>query len=335
MATFQKRGKSWRAIVTRKGVRKSASFTTKAEAQAWATKAEAEIFAGARGEVSDRPFRDLLDRYAREVSPTKRGVRWEQIRLAKLSRDRIADVPLPRLSSESFADWRDRRLIEVSPASVIREWNLLSSACNIAVREWRWLQENPMKGVRRPKQPEARDRRIEEREIERLLWALGYDHASPPVTVSSRVGAAMLFAIESALRAGEICALRWGDVFLEERYLKVRGGEGGCKTAAAKRDVPLSSESLRIIGRLGQSREEGDDRVFRLSTSQIDALFRKAKASAMIEGLHFHDTRHESITRLAKKLDVLELARMVGHRDLKMLMVYYNETAANLAKKLI
>ena len=66
----------------------------------------------------------------------------------------------------------------------------------------------------------------------------------------------------------------------------------------------------------------------------LDALFRKARDRAMIEGLTFHDSRHEAITRLAGRLDVLELARMVGHRDLRMLMVYYNKTAAELADKL-
>jgi len=74
--------------------------------------------------------------------------------------------------------------------------------------------------------------------------------------------------------------------------------------------------------------------VFDVTKESLDALFRKAKRKALIEDLTFHDTRHEAITRLAKKLNVLELARMVGHRDLKMLMIYYNETAENLAKKL-
>ena len=50
--------------------------------------------------------------------------------------------------------------------------------------------------------------------------------------------------------------------------------------------------------------------------------------------MHFHDTRHEAITRLAKRLDVLELARVVGHRDPRSLTIYYNETAEQLAKKL-
>lgn len=335
MATFQKRGKSWRVFVYRQGIRKSASFSTKAEAQAWATKTEAEFLAESRGEIPDKSFGDLLDRYAREVSPTKRGVRWEQIRLASVCEDPLAHVRLPQLASRHFADWRDRRLAKVSAATVLREWNLLSNACTVAVREWHWLKENPLRDVRRPKQIPPRDRRISEQELERLLWALGYDHETMPMTISARVGAAMLFAIETAMRAGEICALQWNDVFLEASYLKIRGtGNGGGKTLAAKRDVPLTPEALRIIKQLQSTKGEDNESVFQLSTSQIDALFRKAKKNAMIEDLHFHDTRHEAITRLAAKLDVLELARMVGHRDLRMLMVYYNETASNLAAKL-
>lgn len=81
------------------------------------------------------------------------------------------------------------------------------------------------------------------------------------------------------------------------------------------------------------AREPGES-LFALSASSLDANFRKIKKAACIDALTFHDTRHEAITRLAKKLDVLELARMVGHRDLRMLMIYYNETAANLAVKL-
>ena len=66
----------------------------------------------------------------------------------------------------------------------------------------------------------------------------------------------------------------------------------------------------------------------------MDALFRKYRDKAGIDNLHFHDTRHEAVTRLAKKLDVLDLARMIGHRNLKTLMVYYNATAEELAQKL-
>lgn len=325
MATFEKRGKTWRVQVKRGKIRKSSSFITKAEAVAWAAMIEAEILAGKSGAVPNKLFRDLLDRYADEVSVSKRGEKWERLRLALIGRDEISAVRLPELNATHFAAWRDRRLRSVSAASVRREWNLISHACTVAAREWHWLTENPMKLVRRPAPAPGRDRLPSAGEIERLLFALGYDYADPPVTATARVGAAFLFAIETAMRAGEIAGLSWDRVFLDKRFLKTDG-----KTVAATRDVPLSAEAIRLLNQL--PRDGGS--VFRLTSANIDALFRKAKARALIVDLHFHDSRHEAITRLAKKLDVLELARMVGHRDLRQLMVYYNETAEALAKKL-
>ena len=73
---------------------------------------------------------------------------------------------------------------------------------------------------------------------------------------------------------------------------------------------------------------------FELRESQVDSLFRKARNTAGLSGFTFHDTRHLACTRLARKLGPMELARMMGHKDLKMVMRYYNETAAEIAKRL-
>lgn len=327
MASLQKRGKGWFAQVRRGGVSKSASFTTKAEAVAWAAQIEHGIMSGQRGEVPpDKTFGDLLNRYADEVSTTKRGERWERMRIGLTLRDDVAKVKLREFDARAVSAWRDRRLKQVSPASVQREWNLLSNACSIAIREWKWLKENPMREVRRPPPTEPRDRLATDNEIERLLFALGYDYDTKTETASARIGAAMLFAIETAMRAGEIAGLTWANIKLPQRFCKIEAG----KTSAARRDVPLSAEAIRIIEQMPMDA----DTVFNTTTAQIDALFRKAKARAMIEDLHFHDFRHLAITRLAGKLDVLALARMVGHRDLRQLQVYYNLSAEDMAGRL-
>lgn len=322
MASIRKRGTTYTAEVRRQGIYLSDTFTTKAAAQAWATKAEADILAGKRGQVGDKTFADLLDEYARRVSPTKKGGRWESIRIELFKRDQVASINLRDLTPAAFADWRDRRLQSVSAASVRREWVLMSHALNIAMKEWCWIHSNPMKDVRRPAPPEARDRRISQDEIDRLLHVLGNNKG----TSTWRVGQAFLFAVETALRAGEICALNWSDIHIDKRFCSIRSG----KTAAASRDVALSQSAIEIL--LGIGTTEGS--AFCLKTSQIDALFRKAKAKAAVDDLHFHDSRHEAITRLSRKLDVLALARMVGHRDLKMLQVYYNESAEDIAARL-
>lgn len=345
MATFRKRGATWRAEVNRAGVRESATFATKAAAQAWAAKVESEIMSGKHEPFADKTFGQLLEKYRDEVSAKKNGEHWERIRIDRLVYGRPDNAPpiapepfcairLADLDSPHFAEWRDRRLKQVTPASVRREWNLLSAAINVAINEWRWLPKNPMKSVKRPEGGPARDRRISDDEVERLLFALGYDPATTPETKTARVGAAFLFAIETAMRVGEIAALMWRDVSIESRVATVTAeAKGAGKTAAARRRVALSAEAVRILQQL-EPLKGGGQPVFGVPSNSIDALFRKCTARAMIEDLHFHDTRHEAITRLAKKLDVLDLARMVGHRDLRQLMVYYNADAADIAKRL-
>ncbi|MEF8708226.1 MAG: site-specific integrase [Candidatus Accumulibacter propinquus] len=312
-------------------VRDSATFDTRAEASAWSEKREQEIETGKVAVPLCLTFADLVRRYADSVSPTKPGERWEQVRIAALVRDDpLASVLLIDLDAKHTSAWRDRRLRTVAESTVRREWSLLSGACTVAINEWKWLERNPFAGVRRPRSAPHRDRRISADEIERLTWCLGYEREKPPATATSRAGAAFLWAIETAMRAGEICALQWDDLEIERRFARVRRG----KTEAAKRDVPLSSEALRIAGQLAGVR--AGPLVFQLRAASLDALFRKAKRRAWLADadLHFHDTRHEGITRLAAVLGVLELARAVGHRDLRMLQMYYNESAEDIAKKL-
>lgn len=329
MATYRKRvgktGTSWRVEVAMKGHRESATFPTKAQAQAWAAKLEAELDGMARGEIPDKTFGELLQRYADEVSPKKRGARWEIIRIGLLRRDAdVSDVKLARFGAPDVAAWRDRRLKQVSPDSVRREWALLSHACKIAVMEWRWLKVNPFSTVSRPAPPQPRSRRIASDEITRICDALGYDGKTPPGTSTARVGAAFCFAIETAMRAGEIAGLTWDRIGEKTAHLPMTKN-GNART------VPLSTEARRILALLTRDGES----VFQLRASQIDALFRKGKERALIEELHFHDSRREALSRLAKKVDVMTLAKISGHRDLRILLnVYYGTSMDDVADQL-
>lgn len=311
---------TWRAEVARKGVRRSATFPTKTAAKEWAARQEFLILEAMDAPPDHGAFADLLARYEREVSSGKRGGHWESIRIARLCKDKIAAVRLADLSAADFADWRDRRLREVAPASVTREMQLMSAALNVARREWGIIPANPISDVRRPSKPAPRDRLPTDEEIARMAHAAGSDlsHAT------ARAWHAFRFALETAMRAGEIVALTWDRVDLDARVAHLAMTKSG-----RARDVPLSSEAIRLLRELPMA-----DPVFGLESRQLDALFRKVRARAAIEGLTFHDSRHAAITRLAKKLDVLALARMVGHSDLRMLQVYYNESAAELAKRL-
>jgi hypothetical protein len=112
----------------------------------WAARQEAEIMAGVRGEVPNLTVKALLERYRKEVSPTKKGRAVGGVRLLGMERDRIAQVKLRQLDAPHVSDWQTRRLRDVSSASVRRERNLLTNVFNIAINEWRWLAKNPFKG---------------------------------------------------------------------------------------------------------------------------------------------------------------------------------------------
>jgi integrase len=340
VANYSKVKTGWRAQIAVQGVRESKTYSTKAEAVAWATARETEIRAGkATGIQTGKTIGDAFDRYEKEVSAGKRGYRFEALRLAAIGNWKLKDPPfrdmlfrevlLKDANSEILGKWRDHRLNtdKVSGSTVNRELNLLSNVFTVAAKEWKWIATSPTTDVRRPKESEPRDRLYTDDEIERICLALGFDldDEQPAETVSQRVAIAFLYAIETAMRAGEICGLLPHD--LVGRVATLTETKNG-----TKRKVPQSKRAMELLELLPAPVEGGT--IFSLTTKSLDTLFRKAKTRAGVDDATFHDSRHLAITRLAKKLHVLDLARMVGHRDLKQLQVYYNETAEEMAKLL-
>lgn len=338
MASIQPRGERFRAMIDLQGIRDSLTFDSRTEARNWATTREAEILAGVRGDIPDKLFGEALGRYALEISPTKEGERWERIRLAAVQREPIALVNLRELSSKHVAEWRDRRKAVVSGSSVRREWNLLGSVCSVAVAEWKWLKENPFSkeaGVSRPRAAAHRDELIDERDLAALRAAT----LRPPHV---RVLRAADFAVETAMRSGEIIYIGYypENVDTSRRVAHLPKTKNG-----SARDVPLSAEAVRLWQEAqGDQSVRGDStesaqNVWGLTDATRDAYWREVRTIAAVEypavaRLHFHDTRHTAITRLAKKLQVMDLARMTGHRNINELLTYYNESAESIALKL-
>lgn len=315
MAVPVKDGKVWRHRVMVSGKRVSGTFDTKAAALAW----EAEQrTARPGGNATTQTCKDAFERYERDVSKKKKGHRWEALRLAAFGRSDLGAVLVRDVDASHVATWRDHRLKTVKGATVNREMNLLSNVFTVARKEWKWITDSPTTDVKRPKDGKPRFRRVSDVEIETMCVALGWREAKP-VTQRQKVARAFLFAIETAMRAGEIAGL--GAASVTGRVARVLGTKNG-----EDRDVPLSARALELW--------DLDATGFNISASSIDANWRVVRERTTIKDLHFHDSRHEAITRLAKKLHVLDLARMTGHKDIRKLMVYYNLSAEDIAAKL-
>jgi len=300
-------------------------FLTKGHAVAWATEREVEIRANkSTGTAVKKSLHDALVQYKRDVTPTKKGKRWEELRIDKLIKElSFVGKLMGDVSVTDIADWRDTRLKLVKSSSVNREMNILSSVFTIAVREWRWCDHNPVRDAKRPKNPQHRDRLTTQHERQSMLDALGYVEGAAPVTVGQKVAYAYLIALETAMRAGEICSINKNTLYLGQKFARLIDTKNG-----ESRDVPLSSRAIELFKLVPDG--------VGITTAQIDAMWRKARGNTegKVVDLKFHDSRHQAITNLAKKLNVLELARMVGHKNPKTLLIYFNDTATTMADKL-
>ncbi len=327
MATIEKRGKYWRVRVRRAGYPpQSRTFDSKVQALIWARDVEGDMDRGIfvdRTEAEKNTLGDIIERYLREVTPTKRGAGPEAARLNALMRQPLALLKMSAMSGAHIASYRDARLKEVSPATVNKELNHLSHVIETARREWSiQLPENPIRLVRRPPQPRARDRRFREGEETRLLDACEESRKSF-LTPMVRL------AIETAMRQGEIVSLRWENIDLQKRTAHLPETKNG-----EVRSVPLSSKAVEVLEALSPSINGA---VFPgVTTEAVKRAFIRAGQRASLDDFHFHDLRHEATSRLVEKgvFDSLELMRITGHKDTRMLLRYTHLKASDLAKKL-
>lgn len=330
MASFDKLPSGqWRAQVARKGVRKSAAFPTKKLAQEWAAKTEADILTQHRGGTPRKTLREALERYALEVSPTKRRGAWEQTRLTLFARQferlGVLNRELIDITPEVLGKWRDRKSEsggKLSAETVRRDFTLLSAVFSTARKEWRWLAQNPVSDVRQPAPGTPRSRLPTMPEVLSICRGCGYRPGKPPQSKTEAVAHVFLVSMRTAMRSGEILSLTAKTINLERRTAVLERTKNG-----DRREVPLSSKAVRL---LRQMPAEG----WGVSSSTLDATWRKVCNRVGVEGLHLHDARAWALTQMARKVDVLTLARISGHRNVSQLSTYYRATAEQIAAML-
>jgi integrase len=330
MASIEKRGKCWRAKIRRTGFpSQSRSFDTKALAEIWVRSVESEMDRGIfidRTEAEKNLVGDLIGRYIREVTPTKRSNESERLRLLAMKKRPIAMIKLAALNGTHIAAYRDDRIKEVSGSTVNKELNLLAHIVETGRKEWGiHIPENPVRMVRRPKSAPARDRRLNGDEEKHLREAI--EHARNPYLLH-----VVELAIETTMRQSEIVYLEWKHIQLDKRVAHLPNTKNG-----DARDVPLSTKAVRTLKSLGPTPERRRGRVFPGLTSEaIKQAFARSCERAEILDFRFHDLRHEGTSRLFedKGLNIMEVASVTGHKTLQMLKRYTHLRAQNLAKKL-
>lgn len=340
MAVFDQRDSGyWQARIRRKGWPvQSRTFRTKSEAETWARSVEADMDRGAyvsAAAANKTLFKEVAIRFEKEFAPTHyRGGSWE-FKLARLVA-RLGPYSLSSLTPDRVAWYRDQRLTDpdpryknskdaprVSGATVKTELDLLSKVLDVVGKEFGIPMPagNPVELIRRPTDNPSRLRRLTSTELDSLIAACERSR-------NTWLAPAVKFSIETSMRQGEVLNLTWVNTDLKKSiaYLPLtKNGEA--------RAVPLSSQAVKILESLPKSI---DGKVFAQEKQGLYSAFMTACKCAKIENFHWHDLRHEALSRLAERgdLSLLELSAISGHKTQSLVQLYVQMHASNLAKKL-
>jgi len=305
----------WQAVVRRVGFpSKSKTFRTKSAALAWARDREDEFETGVFVQEPDL-FCTLLDRYAKEILPRKKGQAQERSRI-RLLREGFGEVLITRLTADRIVAWADDRLVHVGSDTVSRDLALLSSVIETAQVLWSvGFRDNPARiairillRTRTLKSRVSRDRRLQPGEYRRLRSALG-----PTMRELVR------FALETAMRRSEIARVSKSD--LSVTGLRIVEDKAG-RTSV----IPISRKARRILEGCGG---------FGMRPDSITQAFDRACKRSGISDLRFHDLRHEATSRLFERgLSIEEVASITRHSDWRSLKRYTHPSALRIAEKL-
>ncbi len=329
MATIRKLRGRWQAQVRRRGMKpRCKSFETKLEAEKWARDLEAQV--DRFGAVPDTKILEsttlgqLLERYQREISPSKRGSVQEIQRIDVLRRHDLAYRTMIGLSQQDIASFRDERLQSVAPSTTVRELAILSHVLEVAIRDWGLpLAKNVVKLVRRPVIRNERSRRLTGDEEQRLLD--GCDSGQTPYLKTL-----LILAIETGMRRGEILGLRWSDVSHNRRVIALALTKNG-----SGREVPLSLRAFDALMDWKERAPVDQSMIFPMTPGALEQAWRRLLIRVGIKSLRFHDLRHEGVSRLFERgLNVIEVSTISGHKELRMLRRYSHLSVDDLVARL-
>lgn len=343
---------TWKAVIRKTGFpTTSKTFRLKRDAEDWARSTEDEMVRGMyvkRSQAEKMLFSDAMDRYLREVTIHKRPYtqQGEKPRAATL-KAHFGAYALAGITSELVAKYRDDRLAGVhrkdakgnpqplQPNTVRLELALLGHLFTVAIKEWGvGLVYNPVLNIRRPSPGAGRNRRLNVQEEQRLMQLID-QYSNPMLRWIVRI------AVETGMRSSEITSLKVEQVDLARRVVTLKHTKN-----TMPRTVPLSLKASALFQEavdnplrpkkethlvfFGEPGKDGKRRPYNFNKAWLEI-----KAKAGMSDLHFHDLRHEAVSRFVEAgLSDQEVSAISGHKSMQMLKRYTHLRAEDLVAKL-
>ncbi|OTG94646.1 tyrosine-type recombinase/integrase [Acinetobacter sp. ANC 3832] len=329
----RKRGEAFRIELMFNGKRISATRDTEKECEQWAMLKLLELKtekSESKGDVKPHfPLSVLMHKYYEEIGKHKKSSRTIKVSINHFIKNflDIAEMSVHDITPQILTEWRNLRLKDVSTGTVLRDVSLFSAIFTYAQKELFLIDNNPFSLISKPPQPKSRNRRINEFEIDLILQAHDYARGQIPTCDQHFIAWAFLFAIETTMRQGEILNIERSNIF--DDYIHLAETKNG-----DYRDVPLLQSAKDLLKLI---KPNGTNKLIDMKNSTFQNMFGNRIKKLGINDLHFHDTRHEGITRLVKlrKVPIEILMKITGHKTAGILInTYYNPTASEISSML-
>lgn len=333
MATIERRKTKngsvrYRAVIRKKGFpAQRQTFSRRTDATRWVKETEAAIEQGIHlisAEAKKHTLSELIERY---IGHYERNNNKDRKRVPQLRwwQSEIGEYLLTQMTPARLSELKEKLQEERSPATVNRYLAALSPVFTMATNEWAWMDENPLRKVKRLKEPRGRVRYLSEDEKDRLLTAC-------KESATKELYPIVLLAISTGMRQGEILELEWQDVSFEKGRCILQNTKNN-----ERRAVPLVGETRNELLQWSKVRRINTDLVFPGKNPRQPIFIRtpwmKAVTQSGLEDFRFHDLRHTAASYLAMSgASLAEIAEILGHKTLSMVQRYAHLSEAHTSK---
>jgi len=314
MAYIRKRNKRWQCVIRVSGYPQiTKTFNTKLDAQRYSRDLENKLFRE-KHDISKMKFptlRDVLIRYNQEIVIHKKSRIMETKLVNYILKENFVNYAVNLINSSLIAQYRDSALRSLKSSSVNRRLAIISHCFTICRKEWGYSIKNPVLSIRRPRNPEPRDRRFSKEEIDKILMC---NRTNPHMKFIIQL------ALETGMRRSEIANIKPENV--KDNLLKIE------QAKVKPRTIPLTPKAIELLKY---------NLPIKMSSNAIHLNWVRITKRLNIDNARFHDLRHEALSRMfeVKSLNVPEVQLISGHLEPRTLMrVYANLRPKDLADKL-
>ena len=313
MSTIRKRGNKYQVQIRLEGQKKSKTFNHIKHARRWSIFYENKILLGNQLETLSKhlSLKDLIIKYLREISPLKKGYDREKQRLNRLLKESIVSNKVYKLTTKDFIEFKNKR-IKDGKRTCAYDLILLHHIYNTAIKQWCYpIASNPLTNIQKPKCNPPRERRLNDNELKYIL-----NHNFKNKNMNNIIE----LALETGMRRSEILSITKHDI--KDTYIHLSNTKNG-----SPRNIPITTKVREILNK--------SILPYSISCNALRLNWSRMLKKAGITDLHFHDLRHEAISRFFEKgLSVPEVALISGHKDVRQLMRYTHLKISNLITKL-